>query len=144
MAAVRGRVFLWGGRKDEALLFDPATGKSEELPPSPAPTRGFAGSAVLDSKIYMFGGYGDGQSHRKDALEFDLAKKRWRVLPEPPLSVRYNPTVVADRRRIYVWAGLGDGDAFPKDAAFYDPRTDRWERLADIPGSSLTARLYYR
>jgi N-acetylneuraminic acid mutarotase len=143
MVPVGGRVFLWNGSAEAAWLLDPESGSREELPAAPLATGGFSGSALLGSRLFLFGGYGENSKHVRDALEFDLRAMRWRKLPDPPLTGRYNPTVTALRGKVYVFGGLGDGDAFPEDAAVFDPREDRWTPLPKVPGSSRVTRLYY-
>lgn len=75
-----GRIYVFGGNDEEtrqnAEVWDPETGTSEELPPMPV-LRGFEGVVLHGGKMILFGGRSIGDH----PSAFDPIARQWSALP---------------------------------------------------------------
>ena len=106
--------------------------------PMPVP-RADASSAVIDGKLYVFGGYGSlgATDIRKETLIYDPAADEWRRGADMPGNNSYAAAACAVDRRAYVFGGLDNGlhtDLFSRKSLFvYDARSDSWASRTPFP-----------
>jgi N-acetylneuraminic acid mutarotase len=113
--------------------YDPATDHWRTLAPMPF-ARDHLGIAVLNGKIYTFGGFvktvhsGAGT----DVFEYDIASDTWRA--RAPLKTPLGSTgaAVIDGK-IHVLGGRGLDGVTTATHAVYDPATDTWTDAAPLP-----------
>jgi hypothetical protein len=118
--------FLPNGTTDEVSIYDPRAGGWSKGPPLPAGApRDHLAVAALNDKIYVLGGYRDG-----DFVPLGktwVLDGTWQPLQDQPIS-RGAATAQALGDRIYVAGGaLLDGQAVA-DLYIYDPQGDRWSK----------------
>ena len=107
--------------RNEMLVLDPSVGKWEERAPQPT-GRESSGTAVLDGKIYTFGGR---KPHYSDANEvYDIASDTWTVeTPMPQGSAWLSACTVG--RQIFAMGGAyslpGEGYKWLHDLHEYVP-----------------------
>lgn len=116
---VDGRLVVTGGRTPgiravdqrplaSTEIYDPANNRWAEGAPLPT-ARGSLAAAVLDGKLYTFGGETAAREVSDDVERFDGV--RWQVLPPMPLAV-HGLGAVAHGGAIYVMGGFtGPSDA---------------------------------
>lgn len=115
----RARTSVWALRADRWV----------ELP-GMRRARAAGAAVVIDDRIIVFGGRGDGEHHGPVEI-FDGT--RWRDGARIP-TLRDHLAGATDGRYAYAVAGrLGGIDATVDIVERYDPTADRWERLADAP-----------
>jgi N-acetylneuraminic acid mutarotase len=113
--------------------YDPASNSWRMLAPMPV-ARDHLGIAVLNGKIYTFGGFvktvhaGAGT----DVFEYDIASDTWRA--RAPLKTPLGGTgaAVIDGK-IHVLGGRGLDGVTAATHAVYDPATDTWSDAAPLP-----------
>lgn len=141
---LRDRVFVWGGYTSsggfflDGALYDPKTDEWEALPPAPVSAREHIGAAAIGSKIYIFGGYGGGETF-KDGVSFDASLNRWGRLPELPFLCD-RPVVTALGSRLYVWSGSANVKQL--QAAFLDLKAGAWKEIP-MPFESCVPEVHY-
>jgi hypothetical protein len=137
-ASAGGKLYVIGGETDGALtgrpgqevantwVHDPAVGGWVARAPMPT-ARSAGGEAVLDGKIYVAGGRGDGGSAFQ---AYDPATDTWEVLPDLP-SQRNHLAMGAIDGKIYVVGGR-TSPGFTAErldvVEIYDPATRQWRR----------------
>ena len=113
--------------------YDPATDHWRELAPMPF-ARDHLGIAVLNGKIYTFGGFVKTvhQGAGTDVFEYDIATNTWRA--RAPLKTPLGSTgaAVVDGK-IHVLGGRGLDGVTAATHAVYDPATDTWSDAAPLP-----------
>lgn len=127
----------WDGVVDRAFSLAPGDSAWKRLPPVPGPPRLASTAAVVDGRIFLFGGYTvsrDGSEvsvARVDA--FDPATERWS--PRAPMPVPVDDAVSGVWRDslIVLVSGWSDG-ASVSEVQWYDPARDAWSRGTPIPG----------
>ncbi|WP_262285792.1 carboxypeptidase regulatory-like domain-containing protein [Micromonospora sp. MA102] len=138
-AFVSGRLVVAGGwgpldAVTDVQVYDPVTKVWTRGASMPAP-RAAAGSAVLDSLLYVVSGCatGDCAPATTTVLVYDAAHDRWSSRADYPASEAFM-SCGGLAGRVVCAGGVdittGDGSAA---AHSYDPRTDAWTRLADLP-----------
>lgn len=112
--------------------YDPATDTWTPKAAMPEGTeRGASCVAVLDSKIYVFGGARGGTV--TDASVYDPGLDEWRSLPALP-EPREHCTAGAIGGKVYIAGGRAGGIAgFQPNAWAFDPVTEEYEAIAPIP-----------
>jgi hypothetical protein len=140
------QVLVWGGylyagtegTEDtlaDGYVWDPLTGRSEVLPPSPLDGRANPAYAWTGTELLIWGGWKQGAGasfeYFDDGAAFNPSTRTWRTLPAAP---------VAARSPFFVWTGdelLVSGSATRNrrmiDGAAYDPGTNSWRRIQDAP-----------
>jgi N-acetylneuraminic acid mutarotase len=108
-------------------VYDPATNSWRELAPMPI-ARDHLGLAVVNGKIYTFGGFTKTvhENAGTDVFEYDPATNTWRSrapLPRPLGSVG---AAVIDGK-IHVFGGRGLDKVTTTTHVIYDPATDTWK-----------------
>ncbi len=158
LVSCEGKLYRIGGlnarnaRKEEADLhsvaefarFDPATKSWTALTPLPAGGRSSHDAAVLNSKIYVVGGWNlSGESGsgewQTDALVYDIAagdRGTWKKLPEPPFQ-RRALAVAAWNNRLWVLGGMDEYADIKRDVYSFDPQTNSWAKAAELPGDDM-------
>ena len=108
------------------------------LPPSPTPTptiwhemakmptaRSEMSAGVIDGRIYVPGGWGNGYDQSIALEMYDPATDSWTQLADLPFHVNHHATAVYNNA-LYVFG--------PDDIALrYDPAADSWAELAPMP-----------
>ena len=142
-AAVGGKLYLIGGETDGALtgrpgqevantwVHDPAVGGWVARAPMPK-ARSAGSEAVLDGKIYVAGGRGDGGPVFES---YDPATDTWEKLPDLP-GQRNHLAMAAINGKIIV-AGGRTSPGFTAErldaVEIFDPKTRRWTKGAPLP-----------
>jgi N-acetylneuraminic acid mutarotase len=142
-ATVQGVVYVIGGMLNSGQ----ATAKLEAyhpntttlLPwrvraPMPEPRAYTNGSAVINGKIYVSGGYrtdAEGNRFRTNTLfRYDPAANTWATLAPLPLSSAAGATV-AINGKLYVYVVYGPDNGSGTALFRYDPATNQWWDLAE-------------
>ncbi len=93
--------------------------------------RSFAGSAVVDGKIYVIGGAGAEDKVLSSVEAYDPAADTWAKKADMP-TMRSLPVIAVVDGNIYVIGGY-DGNNKSSSTEVYDPATDMWTKKADMP-----------
>jgi N-acetylneuraminic acid mutarotase len=108
----------------------------EPLPPLPVRHVGGA-AAILDSQLFLAGGYANGTITNKVwTLDLRRANRHWVDGPPFPAEPRAYSALVAAGGQLYMLGGMvADGEAMRvfKDVFQYDPKTKRWKILGKLP-----------
>ena len=97
--------------------------------------RADASSAVIDGKLYVFGGYGSrgARDVRKETLVYDPAIDNWKRGADMPGNNSYAACACATVTRAYVFGGL-DPELFGrKTLHVYDAPSDMWFFRSPFP-----------
>lgn len=115
---------------------DPATGEWQVLPDAPN-KRDHAPCAIIDDKLYFFGGRETGRHNGTDYDAFfdytigdvdvyDFARGTWSVHSEPlPIQTAAGGTGVINRKIHYVGGEAYRGEAFA-EMQIFDPSKEKW------------------
>jgi N-acetylneuraminic acid mutarotase len=87
-------------------------------------------SAVVDGKIYVFGGYNSG--NRSENQVYDPDTNAWTTLAPMP-AARYRLAGASLNGIVYAIAGYMSGSGRRDDVHAYDPSTNTWNSKAAIP-----------
>lgn len=146
-ATVQGVVYVMGGHL--STEGGPATAKVESYHPNtttlvpwrtrasmPAP-RGYTnGSAVINGKIYVSGGYetdAEGNRFRTNTLfRYTPGTNTWTTLAPLPISSAGGATVAIDGK-LYVYVTYGPDNGSGAALFRYDPATNEWTDRAEPP-----------
>lgn len=138
-----GVAVLDPARSYAGWFFDPASGRSVKIPPSPKS----GSSQILDAipaavvgRRLVVWGVGDGPPH---GAVLDLTAMQWNEAPEAPIAPRYRALVAPVGNRLVVWGGYS-GDRAPavmkgvevgplSDGALFDPVAGQWTPLPAAP-----------
>lgn len=107
-----------------------ADGAWEGLAPMPTPCQ-LPSAAVVDSKVYLIGGYKPGAGTVSSVQMYDPATNTW-TLRASMISARYGTGAAALNNKIYVFGGTGGGGVL-NTTEVYDPATDTWALKAPMP-----------
>ena len=137
-AVYQGKLYAIGGnvagnavpRNEE---YDPATDHWRERAPMPV-GRDHLGLAVVNGKIYTFGGFlrSTHEAAGTDVFEYDPATDTWRARA-PLKSPLGSVGVAVVNGKIHVFGGRGLDKVTTTTHSVYDPATDTW---ADAPPPS--------
>ncbi len=141
------------GNLRTVLAYDTRTGKWSE--PTSLPTGlNHSQPATHDGKLYLAGGYLEGEDPTDNFWEYDPATKRWTELPSLPRPTAAGATVVVGDK-LYVASGApqtfnASGPIAPyPQLQVYDFATGKWSLGADIPhprhhvgGATVDGELY--
>jgi N-acetylneuraminic acid mutarotase len=118
---------------DEVWAYDPDEDAWTERTPMPADTeRGAACTAVLDGKIYVFGGARAGSSSALVSA-YDVADDSWEQLPDMPVR-REHCAAGAIGGKLYIAGGRADGIEGLDTTAFeFDPASPAYVPIATMP-----------
>jgi N-acetylneuraminic acid mutarotase len=145
LVAHEGSVWGFGGFTSAAfvptnLVFRLQGGAWQAAGTLPVPRAAGAG-AVLDGKLYLFGGFGLGQQLLGQVDVFDLATQAWARGPDLP-TPRDHLGAAALEGRVWAVGGEEGGHGANVDALeALDPASRRWEAKAPLlrPRGSLQA-----
>lgn len=125
---------------NDNLRYNVCTDEWEELESMPI-AKSAAATAVLNGKIYLFGGryvdysdddyYYDYGETSDDVQVFDIATNTWSTVAPMPLALRGAAAAVANDK-IYLFGG-SDGNDSLAATYVYDPATDLWEEKEPMP-----------
>jgi len=121
----------------DASEFDPATSTWRRLASLPEP-RSSHRAAVLNDKVYLFGGWslngGEDGSWLDNGLVLDLNDDAatWSAIPQP--AKRRALEVITFRDRVWIIGGLTPDGEISKQIWNYDPVTSQWSDGPDVPG----------
>lgn len=139
-AVVNNKVYLFGGiggiSNERRILtsvevYDIATNRWSYLPSMKTAREG-ASVAVLDGKIYLFGGGADSDTndHYNLSEVFDTKTNTWTVLPSMKFK-RLNATSTVLDGKIYIFGG-SDGRQFLTNGEVFNPATNTWSLTASM------------
>lgn len=121
----------------EVAAYDPASNQWESLPDLPEP-RSSHRAAIVDSKLYVFGGWSIEGGEDGDWLEsgcvldLNAEDKGWEKVDQPR-SLRALE-VIGFKGQIVLIGGLTPEDDISDKVYFFDPRTAKWSDGPAIPG----------
>jgi len=152
--AVGGKVYAIGGRDgftsdpaNSLQIFDAPTRAWTVGTPIPAATAD-AACAVLDSRIYVFGGATPTAPSSDAAWVFDTASARWSALPQMPMALA-GSAVATSGREIWVINGTSDGLSATDRVLVYSPDSSIWSdgppsarAVYEASAASLEGRIY--
>ncbi len=122
----------------EVYAFNPVTKALQARSPLPK-ALGATATAVLDGKIYLFGGVSTSLGNAsKSSYVYNPSTNQWTSLADMPVARGY-AVAEAINGKIYLIGGFGTGAAPVYNLTeAYDPQTNTWETKAPM----LTARGY--
>lgn len=136
LAMVNGKLYAIGGITSAGItgnveVYDPQTDEWDTLTSKPLPVANIA-AAVLDSRIYVPGGYTVTGAQTAVMEVYDPASDTWLADAAPlptPLSAY---ALVEYRHKLYLFGG-SNGRNYVSASYVYDPPTNRWAPLAPMP-----------
>jgi len=104
--------------------------------------------AVVDSKIYFFGGYsyynGIGDfTVDSNSYVYDPNTNVWDSITFIPSSHTYSSIACSDGEDIYVWGGIDEASNIYDSLYIYDVGNDSWSRGANFPTTVHSASAVY-
>ena len=134
-AEVNGKIYVFGDFLNEfpVDVYDPITNTWETRTDMPNASRGLAGIATLDNKIYFIGGYKEsGQITFPDVDAYDTVTSKWeKKKPMPKARDSFRACVF--NGNIYVFAGYVDGIGSTNDVWEYNPNNETWIQKSNMP-----------
>jgi hypothetical protein len=140
--AVGGKIYVFGGCREKrsatgfspanlktAEMYDPESGQWDSIAPMNR-ARYRAAYAVVDGKIYVFGGAGDASIER-----YDPANDKWEVLADSMPKRLSGASACAINGVIYLIggnAGTSDDPVLLKTIATYDPVKHLWGKAGEL------------
>ena len=122
--------------------FDPSSGTWSDLPSLPEPRSSFD-AAVLDDRVYVFGGWklaGDSdESHwHTSAWSLDLSDPAsdWQSLAPMPVQ-RRALAVAAHDQKLFLIGGMNADGGPTTEVLIYDPANDSWAPGPSLPGEGM-------
>ncbi len=91
-----------------------------------------AGGALVDGKLYSFGGF-DGFANTRRAFVYDPVRMSWSPIRQLPVLGLENPAVAAIDGKIYITGGWNVDGSNSDRTWRYDPATDSYTELAAQP-----------
>jgi len=94
-------------------------------------------SAVIDGKMYVFGGYGPGGASdvRSEVYAYDPVSNSWAQKASMPGGHSYAAGACAVDTKAYVFGGISSGGSYYKTLYIYDSVADSWSAGGDLPVS---------
>lgn len=143
MAWTGSNLLVWGGyiRNEETgaetalgdgYTFDPVSGETTPLPPSPLSPRSFAAWAWTGSALIVWGGWDGAETFFNDGAVFEPATQQWHPMSAPPLAPRA-PLFAWTGDELFVAGTSVRVDDPPTDGAMYDPAEDTWRVITPMP-----------
>jgi hypothetical protein len=123
---------LDGTPLDSTLVLEPGAPAWSEGPAMPH-AQSHAAYAVLDDRLYLFGGSEAGETDA--ALAYDHGTSAWFDLAPIPIGGT-DAAAAAYGEALYVTGGEGQDGTARSDAFRYDPAVDTWVALAPIPAGT--------
>lgn len=143
-AVIGGWLYVHGGQADEFLSnpskkelrrYNLSNGQKENL--TDGPERSDHAAAVLDGKLYIFGGSsGTNPTNGPDYNElwrYDPAANSWTKVSSSGPQARHQGGLAAINGKLYVFGGRTAGNTKLADLWEFDPATNTWRQLASIP-----------
>lgn len=144
--AIHGKLYVFGGAKENLSMsgtptlsslktaerFDISTGKWEKIAPMNV-ARQKAASAVVDGKIYVFGGTSGNVDHRTVEM-YDPSTNQWSITDSMPQTL-IGASACVHQNTVYITGGMSGTltDAYLLDAVTsYDPATKQWQRVGTL------------
>jgi N-acetylneuraminic acid mutarotase len=99
----------------------------------PIPRSEMAWATVLNDRMHIVGGYGEGRVDRAYHHVYDPASDRWSNAAPLPRGANH-VAVAADAGRVYALGGFIEQNRNPDPNAYvYDAAADRWSPIAPLP-----------
>lgn len=129
VVAWRGRILLLGGQgpSDEVSEFDPISGSWRALPRMPV-ARSSHGAAVLEGRVYVFGGFGADGATLDSVAVFDGSE--WSAAGTMPIA-RARFGLGVQEGWAFLIGGLRGDESLARVDSFHP--TEGWKRVADLP-----------
>jgi hypothetical protein len=130
--------YVYTGFSDEVaepngFRFDPVSGRTTMMAPSPLGPRSVPASAWTGEELLVWGGQDPaGSRFYGDGAAYDAATDSWRMLPPSQLSPRVPLSAWTGSEWILWGTGVRPDDR-PVDGAAYDPTTNTWRSIAPGP-----------
>lgn len=140
---VNGKLYIISGFTDMGLTpglvvqeYDPAADKWISKKPA-LTARVCPGSAVVNNRIYVFGGYAAGGAPIASVEEYTPATESWATKTPLPVAVGF-PTAAAVGNKIYIFGGDTSGACCSPTNAVneYDTVTNSWRAMDPMPVTS--------
>lgn len=139
-SVVDGKIYQFGGRDSAAIdlnwliEYDPFVQNWEQIALNPDAGLPYWG-AVLQDKLYIFGGVNNFNTYSKTSWYFDLIKREWVRIADLPSGrpATQNHTVVQWDNKLWIFGGWRQEGSAVSDLYVYDPATDSYEKKADCP-----------
>ncbi len=144
-----GTIFVMGGRAETGAqgfyqptniveYYTPSTGKWT-IGPSMIIPRSSAAAAVVDSKIYIFGGTSNNihGSFLTSFEKFDPDTNTWTNIGDMPIG-RFSEVALSVNNRIYILGGYTTDYKRTTRIDIYDPSTNTWSQGQDMPATFST------
>lgn len=144
---VNGKGYVGAGNGRNALYEYDATANTWTMKTTvPGPVaRAWAGSFVVNDKIYVLGGDSTFGGLLKDMWMYDLASDQWTKKADFPGGPRDGmfcwPLMVNSKIKVYAGGGF-DGNVILGDFYQYDPGTDTWQSAGSLPAAMLFASTF--
>ncbi len=130
-----GRGFVLTGDKvdhmpltdDQFLMYDPAVDEWFDLPFEKSMHRWAPSSFIIDTDLYLFGGYGANGGNDRDVWKFDLSN----VTCLPPQNISATNITENSAGLFWVDSPLGDADTIQ----WRELGTDIWNNIVDPEGA---------
>ncbi len=143
-AFVNGKLYAISGFATARLgIYDPTLNTWTTGTPLPADTgfnlRQYAGTAVLDGKVYVVGGDTGGSGDRATLLRYDPTLNSWTTLAPMPLGARWGLGAAAVNGKIYAVGGVSGSSTYLNRVEEYDPASNSWTTKASMPTAHFVA-----
>jgi N-acetylneuraminic acid mutarotase len=112
-------------------VYSTVTEKWQELERPPISVRQYPRGFVIDSLLYLYGGYGV-TGALGDFYSFSFNTKKWRKLENPPLRNRWAGVAFSINQKGFIGLGFNGSESF-QDFWMYNPQTDAWQKKATFP-----------
>ena len=133
-----GRLVVAGGESDgrpvdSTFLLTPGEDAWADGPPMPH-AQAFMGTAMIDGRVYLFGG--SVAERARDVLILDPDARTWTTGAPMPAAAGWMAVAAVDGAA-YLFGGRLEPDGGDLATALrYDPAADAWQSVADMPGAS--------
>ena len=144
-AFVNGKFYAISGFATSRLgIYDPTSNTWATGAPLPADSgynlRQYAGTTVLNGKIYVVGGDTGGSGDRATLLRYDPTLNSWATLAPMPLGARHSLGAATINGKIYAVGGYNLASAtYLNHLEEYDPVSDTWTTRAAMPTARASA-----
>jgi N-acetylneuraminic acid mutarotase len=137
-ALINFKVYVFGGTVPIYSCFDLLQSKWTNITASPNYHLSFGQPAIVNGKIYMFGGLKESLTASSNMVEmYDPATDSYDLMATMPSS-RHNPAIAVMNNKVYVIGGASrtnTTDVTKNTLEVYDPGSDAWAVKVGMPTS---------